>query len=371
MQLPHASAGVVPTAFADGYDDSQMDAASTYPDSGCDPQWYSDDSYGYACGDGMGCASDCCDPISCGPCRRVPCVTGYVDWLYLQVTDADVSHAQQQNGIGGAGTVPFGDIGTVEQDFNSGVRTGITFACDECSSIGASYTYFESDAFNSLNPPFIEGGGGAVGSLVHHPGAAITASSGPVDAIYDVDFQLADLVYRHVWLQNNCYSLHYLVGAQFGHLEQEFAQSGIFSGGSAGTIDTYTDIDFDGGGLKVGVDGERRIGGGFLAYGRLTAAALSGRFRSQYDMINSTTDVLLAQANWDDDRVISQVEYELGIGWTNSSECFRVSAGYMFSHWGNVVTTSELIDAVQADNYTDVGDTISFDGLVMRVEFRY
>jgi hypothetical protein len=40
----------------------------------------------------------------------------------------------------------------------------------------------------------------------------------------------------------------------------------------------------------------------------------------------------------------------------------------MFSHWMNAVTTPEFIDAVQADNYTDVEDTITFDGVVTRVE---
>lgn len=349
------------------------DRSSYYePDRGGYYPASSDYGSAYGCCDCSDCSDACaCGPSMCGTWQRTPCVTGYVDWLYLQVTDADVAHAQQQNGIGGSGTVPFGEIGTVDQDFNSGIRTGFTLACNECSQIGASYTYFESDSTDRLSPPFIPGGGGAIGSLVHHPGAAITASAGPVVADYEVDFQLADLTYRHVLVQGCNYSLHYLVGAQFGHLDQEFRQSGVFSGGSTGTIDTTTDIKFDGGGLKVGLDGERRIGCGFLAYGRLTAAALSGRFRSHYDLLNSSTDVLLAEADWRDDRVISQVEYELGVGWSNASDCFRVSAGYMFSHWGNVVTTPEFIDAVQAGNYTDVGDTLSFDGLVTRMEFRY
>jgi hypothetical protein len=43
----------------------------------------------------------------------------------------------------------------------------------------------------------------------------------------------------------------------------------------------------------------------------------------------------------------------------------------MFSHWGNVVTTSEFIDAVQLDFYGDVEGTIGFDGLVSRLEARW
>jgi hypothetical protein len=98
---------------------------------------------------------------------------------------------------------------------------------------------------------------------------------------------------------------------------------------------------------------------------------MSGQFRSRYTMLNATTDVLLAQANWKDDRVVSHVEYEIGLGWMNASGHWRFSSGYMFSHRMNAVTMPACIDAVQADNYSDVEDTISFDGLVTRVEARW
>ena len=43
-------------------------------------------------------------------CR--PTLVWHVDWLSIQASGADVAHAQQQDGLGGAGTVPFGRIGT-------------------------------------------------------------------------------------------------------------------------------------------------------------------------------------------------------------------------------------------------------------------
>jgi len=324
---------------------------------------------------------DTCEP-SCGVCYEDPCCCSaggrcgprwvlYGDHLYLQVTGADVAHAQQQNGLGGAGTVPFGDISTTEMEFNSGFRVGGMIACGPCSGIATSFTHYESDAFTSLDAPVIAGGGGAVGSLVHHPGAALTASVGPVDATYAIDFQLADLMYRGLWRCGPRYEINYLVGAQYGHLDQDFMQSGIFGGGLGGDVDTTTTIDFDGGGLKAGIDAERQLGRGFSIYGRLTAAVMSGRFSNRYSMYNVTTDALLAQSNWKDDRVVSQVEYELGLSLSSMNERWRATAGYMFSHWGNVVTTPEFIDAVQADNYVDVGDTLSFDGFVSRVEYRW
>jgi hypothetical protein len=203
---------------------------------------------------------------------------------------------------------------------------------------------------------------------VHHPGAAITASAGPVLATYEIDFQTADMLYRSALSSGPCHSVNYLIGVQYGDLEQTFGQTGVFSGGQQGAIDTTTSIDFDGGGLKAGVDMDRRLHGGFSAYGRLTGAVMSGEFNSRYNMHNASTDTLLAHSHWKDNRVISQVEYEIGFGWTCPSEHWRISTGYMFSHWLNVVTTDAFIDAVQADNYTDVDDSLSFDGFVTRLE---
>jgi hypothetical protein len=320
------------------------------------------DHYGGGCPDGSYAAM--CAWSGCG----APDSSVFVDWLYLRAKGGDVAHAQQQNGIGGAGTVPFGTVGSVESDDDCGIRAGMDLACGDCSSILISYTFFETDAFNGVEPPAITGGGGAVGSLVHHPGAAITASAGPVLGTYEVDYQLADVLYRSELSGGPCHSLNYLVGVQYGDLEQSFGQSGVFSGGQQGVIDTYTSIDFDGGGLKAGLDADRRLGGGFSVYGRLTGALMSGEFHSRYTMNNVSTDSLLARANWKDNRVVTQIEYEVGFGWTCPSEHWRVSSGYMFSHWMNAVTTPVFIDAVQTDNYTDVDDSLSFDGFVTRLE---
>ena len=118
------------------------------------------------------------------------------EFLFLHPTGADVAHAQQQNGIGGAGTVPFGVIGETDLHYEPGVRVGGDWAMGQTTSLAASYTWFESNARSRLEAPVVPGGGGAVGSLVHLPGAGIIASAGPVDARSVLDFQLADAEYR-------------------------------------------------------------------------------------------------------------------------------------------------------------------------------
>ncbi|MCO6044791.1 Lpg1974 family pore-forming outer membrane protein [Aeoliella sp. ICT_H6.2] len=345
---------------------------------------YVSDDYGSAYGDAPGCCDDGC----CGSCDLECCDTGCCDpctppwahrtgvwgtFLYLHATGADMHHAQQQNGTGGAGTTPFGLIGVTDPDHEPGFRVGGQVACDMCTSVAVNYTFFESSAIDSLDIPANVGGGlGTVGSLVHHPAADITSSAGPVNADYDLKMQLLDADYRRLFRASNCGWMNYFVGARYGRLEQDFRQLGTFGGSQGGVIDTTTQIDFDGTGLRVGLDGERILGHGcFSAYGNLSASALVGSFRGDYRMNNATTVSDLAIVRWEDDRVAPMLEYEVGLAWTSCSGCWRAKIGYTAIHWFNVATTPDFVDAVQADNYVDIGDTLSFSGLTSSVEWRF
>ena len=88
-------------------------------------------------------------------------------------------------------------------------------------------------------------------------------------------------------------------------------------------------------------------------------------------MQNASTATTLARAELKDDRFVTVLDYELGLAWTSCNRCWRVTGGYLASHWFNAITTPVFIDAVQADNYVDIGDTLSFDGLTVRVERRF
>jgi hypothetical protein len=296
--------------------------------------------------------------------------------LWLHPTGADLAHAQQQDGTGGAGTAPLGVIGVADPDYDIGFRAGAEYQFDPCAAIFASYMFFETSTESVVFAPDIPGGVGGVFSLVHHPGASINASAGPVNANYDIDFQIGDAAYRQFLVLDNFREVSVFAGGRFGQLDQEFSQTGVFSGGQGGTIDTTTTIEFTGGGPMAGIDAERRIdASGFSVYGRALVAALTGQFDSHYRMFNSTTVTTLAEAFWEDDRIVPMLDYELGLAWTSPNCRFRFAAGYLATHWFNALTTPVFIDAVQANNYTDAGgaisDTVSFDGLVGHAEFRW
>jgi hypothetical protein len=65
------------------------------------------------------------------------------------------------------------------------------------------------------------------------------------------------------------------------------------------------------------------------------------------------------------------VDFELGLAWTSCNQKWRLSAGYLAQFWFNTLTTPEFVNAVQTNNYTDRGDTLSFDGATARIERRF
>ena len=97
------------------------------------------------------------------------------------------------------------------------------------------------------------------------------------------------------------------------------------------------------------------------------ASFLVGTYQSTYVQTNNFAPVQ-AQTSWEDDRITPILEYELGLGWQSRGGHVRLSAGYYMAAWTNVVTTPAWIDAVQRDDFTDVDDTITFDGLTARVQ---
>lgn len=376
--IPVASNGL-----ADRLTSSRGFAASAGPESSIRPSMQLANHRGGVVEDGCACGSscesccDCCDECCeccdccdcCDPIWRHRCSV-WGGFLYLQPTGVDMAHAIQQNGTGGAGTVPDGRVGTSAPDYQPGFTVGASWAMTDCSSIWASYTQFESNTADSLLAP--PGVGGTVSSLVLHPGTLNAGSTTSlVNATYGIEYKLADVNYSHLLSANDRHAINYHVGARYGNLEQNFKQVGVFAP-PTGDLRTTSEINFDGGGPRWGLDGRAKLcDGGFSVYGNTFFSLLFGGFRSTYQQYDFTTDTSQALSYWNDHRMVSLLETELGLSWTSCSGCVRVSAGYYVGWWFNSITVPEHIQAVQNNNFVNVGDTLTFDGLTTRVEVRF
>jgi len=338
------------------------------------PGWQGTMPVGYFEGNGgqalaptpdQGATAAPCPPEVCGA-GCLPTWQVWGEYLYLRPTDADVPWAVAINGAIQERAVPIqvSRVANADIDYDSGFRFGIGRALDECASVGVSYTFFEGHSNDSLatDDPYV------LRSLVAHPGTL----TGAADylrgtASNDVDFQLIDADYRHVF-RSNCYgSMNWLVGARYAQYVQDFNSTFV----NNGVENVLTETRFYGAGLRLGLEGERHsLRRGWLIYGRSTANFVAGDFRARYQQSQSY-DVIEVNTSWRASRVVPILDLELGGGWTSHDGRCMFTVGYMVSAWFNVVDADTFIRGVQANNFSDMDDTVVFDGLVGRAEIRF
>jgi hypothetical protein len=342
--------------------------ANPYADCGCNGQ-----CGGNSCD---GCCQKTCDN-QCGCCNKY-CDSlfehrtgAFGEYLYLRAFNADMAHARQENvSQQGPGTVPFGEVGVLQPQFESTFRVGGELACCDCSGIRAAYMQYDTSTSNTLlTAPGI---GGTATSLVLAPGTVTAGTTfSQILADYSINFRTADIEYSVLIAESNYAGLNFDVGARYGHLDQGFSQLAQFAQ-PLGDRQTTTDIVFDGGGLRTGLDGQWRLcKSRITAYGKGYANFLFGEFSSRYSQVNVTTTDLEALSHWDDSRVVTVLETEFGVGWTSCSGCLHVSGGWYSAFWLNTVSTAKYIQAVQNSVFTDAHDSIAFTGLVARAEARF
>jgi hypothetical protein len=315
------------------------------------------------------CATGCEEPRSC--CARACCASTwrfFAELQYLRPRDAEVPYAVAVDGAiippGGVAPVQVGGIGMVDPDAEPGVRAGFALALDDCAELVAAFTHFESSTSHRISVP----PGDVIRSLVFHPATASAAADFlDAGAAYGVDFQLADLDYRRTFSCGAYHTMSYTAGVRYAHIEQDFGA--VFTDFGTETIDTS--IAFDGGGIRVGWEGERYAPCfGLMAYGRAAASFVAGEFSAHYFQ-GEAFDPEVVNTNWKVGRIVTMLELELGVGWVSPCNRYRFTTGYLVNSWMNAVKTADWIGAVQINDFSGLGDTMTFDGLVARAEVRY
>lgn len=319
--------------------------------------------------DAAPCAQKACDCACCADPFDHRC--GFFgEYLFLRAFDVDMAHGIQANSTGGLGTVPAGDVGTVQPQFQSGFRVGADWACNCCSDLRVTYTWYQSHSSDLL---FAQTGiGGTATSLVLDPGTVDAAATfDSLFASYQINFQTVDIDYTFTLDRTDYSAWNLSVGTRYAHLEQDFHQVGEFTG-AGGRMDTGTSILFDGVGLRTGIEGTRECGKSrVFLYGKCFLDVLFGDFRSNYNQVNVTTSEREAFSHWVDGRVMPTLETEVGLRWVSCDDHCKFGVGYNTAYWFNAVDTAQFIQAVQADSFTHVGHAIVFTGLVAHAEYDF
>jgi len=318
--------------------------------------------------------SDPCFPAT----TMVPCVPDvfcpdyswqfFGDFLWLQARNGEVAYAAAFNGPVAPPPPPpvqIRPVATVDPGTDPGFRVGFSRLLNSPVRLGATYTRYESNRSHdlSITPPDV------IRSLVIHPGSAAADTDFlAARAGIGVDFDLIDVDYRGTFVCDEHYTFEYLIGLRYAMLQQDLHATFL----NTTTIEQVgAEVGFDGGGIRLGLEGERRASRfGLLVYGRAAASFASGRFRADYVQSDNIFGTVV-DTGWEADRIVPILDLELGVGWTSPRERLRMSLGYALSAWYNTVMLDEFIDAVQTNSFLVLGDTLTFDGLVARTEVRF
>ncbi len=305
----------------------------------------------------------------------------YGEFLYLRTRDSEVCYAVETNsnlapppGSSTPGVpIQISPIGMVDQDYSAGFRFGFGIGLDECSELGASYTWFDtsSEDWITRNPnnPMSQ-----ITPMVLHP-ATFSAITGTVEASarHDLRLDVVDIDYRSYLVQSCTSTLDYVLGVRYGRLDQAF--SARFSDDLSQLPDAAnaaTNIDFNGIGLKLGLEAERFYTTVPLKlYAKGTTSLLAGEFEATYQQTVQNNSNYGVNTGWEAGRIVPTFDLEIGGGFYLPEGRLQATIGYVFSAWTNVVKTEDWIHGVQTNDFRDMGDTITFDGLVARVEGRF
>jgi hypothetical protein len=291
----------------------------------------------------------------------------YGEFLYLKARGTDTPFGQPRDGFSVL-SVPRGSQGIVEPGYAPGVKAGLSYALGPNSSIGAHFSWWESRDQESVTAP----PGTVIQSALTFPGIMnAAADSMAAAASLRLALRTAEVEYNHLLsCDRDSWAIAWLAGIRYAHLEQNLTSS--FSILGTTTVDSH--INFDGVGPRLGVEAELPLKGGLSLFGRSTVDVLAGRFAANLNQFNVFAG---NQGNTDyrNTRLVPVVDLLLGAGWSSSKGHLHFRIGYDLSAWFNTLTTPDFIKGAQTNNFTTNGnnlrDTLTFDGLVARLEINF
>ncbi len=303
----------------------------------------------------------------CNKCCKPLKFLIFGEYLYWSVHNADVPFAQAFDGTDPFNSVPRGPVGVVSPHFQNGFRAGAGVAIGETGWLVGTFTYFHETASGSVAAPdtFVLHNFLVFPNTVNSSGDSLTAS-----ATTSVDLQTGDIDYKCAFVCTDHLSVLWVAGGRYARLGQKLEANYNLTG----TTTVESSINFNGGGPRVGLEGEYKILRGFYGYGKGMLDLLVGRFQGSYQESNVFTG-LIGSTAIGENRIVPVLELEIGAGWQSRNGRIRVSGGYYVGNWFNVMTIPTLATGIQRNDFTTNGnnlrDSLIFDGFVGHVEFRF
>ena len=293
-------------------------------------------------------------------------IFAHASYLLLSVRGADVPFARLVTEPTFANSGP---IGVADPGFSPGFRVGGGGKIGEKMFLKTTFSWFSSENADDLAANANQ----RMFPLVDTTGVILQIETGiSATSRYDIEFRMVDVELQRVCCDTKSYAFSFLAGLRYAHLDQDFSvtfnQSAPFTATS--------EINFDGLGPRLGVAGHLPAHHGLFLYGNSTANFLFGHFGSQYKVVGTDFmgDPVTSRVDFGDDRLVTVLDMELGVGWVSPRGFVRLKGGYTAAIWLNAMTTTGsdqlAIPGLRVVG-NDVMDTLTFDGLITSVEVRY
>ena len=143
-------------------------------------------------------------------------------------------------------------VATADPDYSNGFRIGFGAILSECSAIAVTYAQLDNDEFDTISLSGLDNA--VLRSLVSNPNPIVAPDQDGLDAAatLQTQFKLLDIDYKGLFAYDSTYQVAWVVGARYGKLKQDFAAG--FA--QATTEEVLAESIFEGGGLKLGLEGQ-------------------------------------------------------------------------------------------------------------------
>ena len=242
--------------------------------------------------------------------QGIPCWEFFGDFLYMRPRSANVAYGVVFNGPvntppAAATPIQVAQPGTASIDFHPGWRVGFAKSLDECNAVVATFSHYEGEDQDSISTNQFE-----IRSMVSQPSTwTSNAASDWVAAAsdYQMIYSLADVDFRWTFENQNDTRLSLLAGMRYASLDQRLDST--FTSTDVQVV--HSQVNFEGGGLRIGFDGERRTPFGLVFYGRAAASLVAGTFRCDYTQVSAINGYQV-ETGYPADRVVPMLDARNG-----------------------------------------------------------
>lgn len=256
------------------------------------------------------------------------------------------------------GNPAVGSVGSLDWKANSGIRVGGGIRLSpEGWELGATYTYFHTSADGTLAAP----PGGSLIATRTNPDDVNAVNSAVAGSSFN--YQLLDLDVGRRFQTSSSFSGYLGGGGRVASIDQSF--NAFYNGQTAARAAVSNPINFNGGGLRFGGEGQWNMLGGFGVFGRAFGSMLVGNNQTSQTETNNAGATLVTALSDQFRKVIPVAELGLGLSWQGQN--VRARLGYEIANWFNLVDTPDFSNG----KYSRRASDLSLDGLSIMFEWNY